>query len=188
MRNKKVCIISGNPVKDSFSGRLAKAYGEKLRKLGNRVEIIYLGDLKFDPVLRYGYKKDQVWEKDLMAAAEKLLAADHLVFVYPIWWGAMPALLKGFIDRVFLPGVTFKYKKGLGREEMLVGKTAEILVSMNAPVWYYRLVLGAPGEKIMKMAVLEFCGVRNIGVKYLGEMRKFKDESDWERLVERLIK
>ena len=110
--SKRVLVILGHPATNSFCGALADSYSEGANAAGNEVQFISLGSLSFDPILHNGYNTIQELELDLVAAKEAITWAQHIVFVYPIWWGAMPALLKGFIDRIFLPGFAFKYREG----------------------------------------------------------------------------
>ena len=109
--NKNILVILGHPDTDSFCGALCKAYIDSAKKHGSEVRQLHLGELKFDPVLWKGYNKIQELEPDLVNAQELIQWSNHIVFVYPNWWGAMPALMKGFFDRVFLPGFAFKYRE-----------------------------------------------------------------------------
>lgn len=76
------------------------------------MEEIRLRDLKFNPILEYGYRKRTELESDLLDSQKKILWADHIVWIYPVWWGSVPALLKGFLDRVLIPGFAFKKREG----------------------------------------------------------------------------
>ena len=94
-------------------------------------------------------------------AQEDILWAEQLVFVFPIWWGATPALLKGFFDRTFLPGFAFKYREDSPfPEQLLKGRTAHLLVTMDTPPWYYRWVYRMPGLHQMRKTTLAFCGIK----------------------------
>ncbi|ENO94605.1 hypothetical protein C662_00210 [Thauera sp. 28] len=110
--NKRILVVLGHPDNDSFCRAIADSYIDGAKAAGNEVQLISVGDLAFDPVLHKGYTAIQELEPDLVAGQAAITWAQHIVFVYPIWWGAMPALLKGFIDRVFLPGFAFKYREG----------------------------------------------------------------------------
>ena len=122
-------------------------------------------------------KSDSLLEPDLLAAQADITWAHHLVWVYPIWWGAMPALLKGFIDRVLLPGYAFKYRKGSSLwDKLLAGRSAELLVTMDSPPWYFRWVTRMPGHHQMKKAILEFCGIRPVRVHSFGPVRSASAE------------
>lgn len=163
--HKKIVVILGHPDKDSYCGALADEYSRAAKSSGAKVRQICLGDMQFDPILWKGYKVIQKLEPCLVQAQEDIKWADHIVFVYPIWWGVMPALMKGFIDRIFLPGFGFNFRKGsLFWDKHLRGKSARLIVTMNAPSIVYRLMLGAPGHKMMKTGVLGFCGVRPVRI------------------------
>jgi putative NADPH-quinone reductase len=93
------------------------------------------------------------------------LAADHLVIIYPNWWSTYPALLKGFIDRVFLPNFAFKYLENSPiPAKLLKGKTARIIVTMDTPKWYYWLIYRSPGHNSMKKGILEFSGISPVKI------------------------
>jgi len=106
-----ILVILGHPDTNSFCGSLTKAYIDSAKASGSEVRELQLGKLEFDPILWNGYNKIQELEPDLAKAQELILWSNHIVFVYPNWWGAMPALMKGFFDRVFLPGFAFKYRE-----------------------------------------------------------------------------
>jgi len=126
----------------------------------------------FDPVLYEGYKVVQPLEADLVLAQNEIKSADHIVIVFPIWWGGMPALLKGFIDRVFLPGFAFKYREGsLWWDKLLQGKSAHIIATMDTPPWYFRFFYKDAGINQMKRTILQFCGVAPVKVTRIGSVK-----------------
>ena len=159
---KKILIINGHPDKESFNAALTEAYAKGAgAQARTKVDVIYLADLTFDPILRYGYRKRTELEPDLLKAFELLKEADHTVWVYPTWWGGMPALLKGFIDRLFLPGFTFQYRENSPFwDKLMKGKTARVITTMDAPIWYYRLAYNSAGHKAIKRVILGFCGFK----------------------------
>ncbi len=173
---KKVLVILGHPKKQSYNGALADAYATGAEKAGADVRRIYLGDLDFDPVLRHGYHQIQELENDLKIAQDNISWAEHLVFVYPVWWGAMPALLKGFIDRIFLPGFAFKYiDQNKTPEQYLKGRSAHLIITMDGPAWYYNWIMGAPGDKMMKKAVLNFSGTSPVRITRIGSLISYSE-------------
>ncbi len=105
---KNILIINGHPHKESLNFGLAEAYKKGALESGYHVEEIIIADLNFNPNLQYGYQKRMELEPDLLDAWEKIKRADHMVWVHPVWWSGLPAITKGFIDRLFLPGFTFK--------------------------------------------------------------------------------
>ena len=96
---KKILIIDGHPGENSFCAAIADAYAKGAQSPEIEVEVLSLRNLKFDLNLRHGYRKIQELESDLVEAQKKIKWCEHLVVIYPIWWGSMPALLKGFLDR-----------------------------------------------------------------------------------------
>jgi NAD(P)H dehydrogenase (quinone) len=175
---KNILLILGHPASQSFCGLLASVYESAAKSSGFNVETIQIGSLDFNPNLGNGYENrtETSLEKDIERCQYLITWAHHLVFVYPTWWGAQPALLKGWIDRVFLPGFAFKYRTDSPLpEKLLKGKTARVITTMGAPAWYYRWVYGAPGDKLLKKAVLEFCGIKPVSVTHIGQARHISE-------------
>lgn len=157
---KNVLIINGHPDSKSLCTELAESYARGVKNTDAQYKIIHLGNLDFDPILHYGYRQRTELEDCLLEAQQDILWANHLVFVYPVWWGTYPALLKGFIDRVFIPGFAFKYRENsLLWDKFLKGKSARLIVTMDSPSWYNRLVYRNASQVILKKAILGFCGV-----------------------------
>ncbi len=170
--NKRTLVILGHPATNSLCGAMADAYVETARAAGHEVRLIRLGEQGFDPVLHQGYEKIQPLEASLQSVQADILWAQHLVFVYPTWWGAMPALLKGFFDRAFLPGFAFKYRENSSMwDRLLAGRSAHLLVTMDSPPWYYRFVSRMPGHQQMKKTILEFCGIKPVAITSFGPVR-----------------
>lgn len=158
---KKLLIIQAHPNPDSFCQALADAYEAGARSTDCEVRRLNLHELDFDLVLHQGNRGAQPLEPDLVGAQQSLGWAEQLVFVYPNWWGSMPALLKGFIDRTLLPGFAYKYRANSPLwDKLLSGRSASLLVTMDTPSWYYRWVWHRPGHNQMKHTVLGFCGIK----------------------------
>ncbi|HCM34418.1 MULTISPECIES: NAD(P)H-dependent oxidoreductase [Chryseobacterium] len=174
---KKIAIINGHPNKESFNFGVASAYKEGAVKSGAEIKEIIIADLNFNPNLQFGYQKRMELEPDLIKAWEIIKWADHLVWVHPVWWGGLPALMKGFIDRLFLPGFAYKYRENsVWWDKLLKGKTAHIITTLDQPGWYYWLMYGKPSVNQLKKSTLEFCGVKPVKVTYLGIIRDSKEE------------
>lgn len=170
--NKRILVLLGHPDTASLCAALAEAYADAARDAGHEVRTMHLGELAFDPILHEGYRRIQALEPDLVSAQASVLWAEHLVFVYPVWWGTMPALLKGFFDRVFLPGFAFKYRDGSAWwDRLLSGRTARLLVTMDTPPWYYRWIYRMPGHNQMRRTILEFSGIKPVKTSSFGPVR-----------------
>ena len=185
---KKVLIINGHPSPDSFNAALAGAYQRGARAAGAEVREIIIARLQFAPNLAYGYRQRTELEPDLLAAWDAIRWADHLVWVHPVWWGGLPALTKGFIDRLFLPGRAFRYRAdSVWWDKLLTGKSARIITTLDQPGWYYWWFYGRPSVNQLKRSTLEFCGVRPVGVTYVGPVRQSGPEqrAGWLRDAER---
>ncbi|HCN51848.1 MAG TPA: NADPH:quinone reductase [Chryseobacterium sp.] len=174
---KKIAIINGHPNKDSFNFGVAAAYKEGAAESGAEIKEIVIANLNFNPNLQFGYQKRMELEPDLLNAWEIIQWADHLVWVHPVWWGGFPALMKGFIDRLFLPGFAYKYRENsVWWDKLLKGKTAHIITTLDQPGWYYRLMYGRPSVNQLKKSILGFCGVKTKKVTYIGIVRDSKED------------
>jgi NAD(P)H dehydrogenase (quinone) len=169
---KRILVILGHPSAASLCGAIADSYIAGAKAAGQDVRLVRLGNLKFDPILHNGYNTIQPLEPDLVAAQESIVWAEHLVFIYPIWWGSIPAILKGFFDRLFLPGFAFKFRKdALMVDGLLAKRTAHLIATMDTPPWYYRWVYRMPGHNQMKRTILEFCGIKPVAVTSFGPVK-----------------
>lgn len=186
---KRILLILGTPKHDSFCHAIADAYVRGARSQGHAVRQLRLGELQFDPILREGYGQQQTLEPDLLEAQRQIHWAEHLVFVYPVWWGGVPALLKGFFDRIFLPGFAFKYRhRSQLWDKLLSGRTADLLVTLDTPAWYFRWIYGAPAHRQMVRTILGFCGIKTRRLSEFTPVRPSSEEQRqrWLRKAEQL--
>ncbi len=187
--NKNILLILGHPNDDSMSHKIMDRYKISATGSGATVREIIVRNLNFQPILFKGYKRTDALEDDILKAQDDITWAQHVVMVYPNWWGTYPALFKGFIDKVLWPGFAFRYKTGILKwEKLLTGKSARIIVTMDTPGWYYRWVQGAPGHRAMKKATLEFCGFHPVKVTTFAPVKKADDKrvERWLKKVEKL--
>lgn len=157
---KQILVIDAHPGSDSLCSALAAAYSAGATGMGAEVERIDLRDLEFDPVLHEGYKQEQTWEPDLKRAWQAIEGAAHICFVYPTWWGGHPALMQGFIERVFLPGKVMDYHEDGTWDRLLSGRTADLITTMDSPPWYYRWINRNCGLRRVKQTIMEFTGIK----------------------------
>jgi putative NADPH-quinone reductase len=173
-------VILGHPRLGSYNNALSQAYARGAKEAGAEVKHLELARLEFKSNITeapdYDNKTGKI-ESALKEAQDLIRWANHLVFVYPTFWGDMPALLKAFIDRTFLPKFAFSYRKNSPlQDKLLKGKTARIITTMDAPIFYYQLMYRAPGTNALKRAVLHFCGVKPVHVTEIGRMRYLTEE------------
>ncbi|WP_159881821.1 NAD(P)H-dependent oxidoreductase [Paenibacillus puerhi] len=174
--SSRILVIIGHPDSQSYCSALARAYIEGASGSGAQIREIDLSKLTFDQNLRYGYRQRTELEEELKEAQALIKWADHLVFVYPTWWGTMPAILKGFFDRVFLPGFAFKYREHSSLwDKLLSGKSARLIVTSDTPSWYNRWIYKQAGHQVMKRNILKFCGIAPIRVTEIGPVRPSSD-------------
>ncbi len=184
---KKILILQGHPDTESFNHALHLAYRKGALSSGAEIKEIFVGELQFNPNLKFGYRKRTDLEPCLVEAQEKIKWCDHIVLIYPIWWGAMPAILKGFFDRVFLPGFAFKKREGsVWWDKYLVGKTARVISTLDQPVWFYKLVNGAPSDKVIRRLTFRFVGIHPTKITNIGPVRLSTNEfrESWLRKIE----
>jgi len=157
--NKKILIINGNPNKNSLSRAIASAYKRGAEEKFHVVKMLNLCELKFDPVLRGEYSKRTKVEKDIKKSQELIRWADHLLIIYPVWWHTMPALMKGWFDKTFLPNFGFKYVKGKRLPtKLLEGKSAQMIKTSGGPWWLHGLP-GPTDNLLWKFGTLGYMGI-----------------------------
>lgn len=187
----KILVINGHPAKDSFCDTIAKTYAKAAAGSGKDVVVMNLYDLNFNLNFTGSYNREMHTsdENDILMTREKIKWAQHIVVVHPVWWGSVPALLKGFLDRILIPGFAFKYKKNSPFwDKLLSGRTATIIYTADTPIWYYNLIYQAPSVNMMRKRVLGFCGIKTTEVLGFGSMRFTKPEQrkKWLEKIEKL--
>lgn len=174
---KTVLILNAHPNKDSFCHALAQSYLSGAKSSSAEVKLINIIDLKFDPILKTSNSQDTNLEPDILSIQKEIAKTNHLVFVYPNWWGTYPALLKGFFDRVFTSGFAFRYRsKAPLPEKLLKGRTARVIVTMDTPAWYYRFGYKKPGHNSIKKSILGLCGISPVKITTLSPIRNSTEE------------
>ena len=174
----RIALIQAHP--DPAGGHLchalAQAYAEGAREAGREVRVIDVARLDF-PLLRSPKDwNDGEVPASLRPAQDAIHWADHLVFVFPLWLGDMPALLKAFLEQIARPGFAFEKVEGnpLGRK-LLTGRSARVIVTMGMPALVYRWYFRAHSVKSLERNILGFVGIGPIhetlvgGVDGLGE-------------------
>jgi len=185
-----VLIIIGHPGKNSFNHALADAFIKGAQKNNTTtIKTLEISEMNLDLAMT-GFDKDKPEIDSIREAQEMIKWADHIIFIYPIWWATMPAMLKAFFEQVFDSGFAFKYKKSkkfVKWDKYLKGKTSQIISTMDSPPWYYRYFVGDPGYKTIK-DIMNFCGIKVTGRTYFGSVKVSTDDQrrKWLEKAERL--
>lgn len=165
----RIAVVDGHPdrSKERFCHALAAAYAEGAKRGGHEVRVITLADLDI-PFLR---SQDE-WTHgklppQLAETQDALKWADHLVIVYPLWLGDVPAYLKAFLEQVARPGFAFAGAHSL-RPAALKGKTARIIVTMGMPAFVYRWFFLKHSVTSLKRNVLNFVGIAPVRETIIG--------------------
>ncbi len=155
-------VIVGNPKPQSLCRALGEAYVEGARVGGHESRLVDLAELDFDPILRTGFDVPNI-EPDLAAAQDAIRAADHVVFVWPLYFALPPALLKAFFERAFVADFAVEIGPpsagGMPNyTPLLTGKSARQVITMQMPSLVYRLIASSLAARAVEHGVLRFCG------------------------------
>lgn len=185
----KIAIIVGHPQQQTLCDGLAEAYERGAKAAGHEVKLFALSKLQFDPILHEGYRREQPLEPDLQAAYDWMAAAEHWVFVFPLWCGDMPALLKGFFERILQPDLIRRH----GTEQAMnwrifENKSARIIMTMGMPTLFYRFWYGASTIRLMKRNILHFIGVKPVRHTLFGMVADVSTDKrhEWLKQMEAL--
>ena len=162
-----ILIVTGHPKKDSHTPIIASTYKKEAESLGHVVKTLDVYAQEY--VLPYmDFVKDSLDmtdQKKIKAMQDMVLWAHEIVIVHPVWWGAMPAGLKNWMDAIFVPRFAYKYNEKGKAESILDGKIAKVFVTAGSFAPYYRIPLiktFTPLHIIWKYALLGFCGIELI--------------------------
>ncbi len=173
MTQKRIFILNGHPAAESLTGSVAESYADAARRAGHHVRMTNLHDLQFDPDYGFGgYVNQKPLEPELEQVLQDLEWAEHVVVATPMWWGGLPAKLKGLFDRALLPGRAFDTrnttKLGLPAP-LLTGKTGRVLLLSDTPGWFFRVMYRNAMVVQIQQQILEFVGIKPVKVtKFAG--------------------
>lgn len=167
----KILVIQGNPdpAGGHFGHALAASYAEAATAAGHEVRILEVAKLDFPLLQTSAQWQDEPPVEAIRAAQELIEWADHLLIVFPLWLGDMPAVLKAFFEQALRPGFALgKAQAGRMPQKLLKGRSARILVTMGMPAFFYRIFYRAHSVKSLKRNILEFCGVSPVRATLIG--------------------
>ena len=181
----RLLFVHAHPVPESFNTALYAAAVDSARAKGHEVRLIDLNAEQFNPIMsadeRRGYTEDVQIPVDVQPHIEALQWAEGLILVYPTWWYSQPAILKGWMDRVWRPGIAFtlhdegqRLRAGLTNIR-LIG----VITTFGSPWWFWTFLIGAPGRKIV-LRGLRFCTNKRTRTFWLG-LHAIDDQNEASR-------
>jgi putative NADPH-quinone reductase len=161
---RRIAVIQGHPDPEAHHllHALANSYAEGASSAGHEVRRLEVAKFEFLLLRTQSEFETGGLPPGLVQAGEDLRWAQHWVFLFPLWHGTMPALLKGFLEHIFRPGFAMEYKKNGFPKRLLAGRSARIVVTMGMPVLLYRWYFGAYGLRSFERSMLSFAGIRPI--------------------------
>lgn len=163
----KAAIVFNHPYEGSFCNAILKSVTDGFHKAQHEVDVIHLDNEGFNPVMTAAdlkaFKERKPVDPKVIEYKQRLDDADHLVFIFPIWWELMPALTKGFIDKVIFPGVAYDYTpSGYGMFPLFKKvKRVTVITTMNTPGFLYRIVFGNAIRKAIMTGTFWKMGYKN---------------------------
>jgi putative NADPH-quinone reductase len=167
---RKILTVNGHPDSrpERFCAALAAAYQDAARNGGHDVRRIDVGALAFPLLMRNEDFSRPTTSPDIARAQRDIQWAEHLVFVFPLWLGATPALLKGFLEMVACGGFGFNAGADGDPKRGLKGKSARLIVTMGMPATAFRLIFGGFGVRAFERGILRLAGAYPVHKTYCG--------------------
>ncbi len=185
-------IVTAHPLAESLCAATTRYLAERLQAAGHDVSLKDLYADRFDPALsateRASYYSGPFAGESVATETQRLRAAEGLVLVFPTWWFGPPAILKGWFDRVWAPGVAYDHAPGFGTIEPRLGNLREMLVvtSLGAPWWVDRLVMRRPVRRILKTALVQTCApqcrFRMVSIYKSERLTQLQVHRFWQRI------
>jgi putative NADPH-quinone reductase len=198
----KTLIVFNHPYEGSYCNAILEAVQSGLKKGHHPVDLIHLDKDNFDPVMRGKdllafVKAREDAESALSMVDEQVLdykrrleEAEHLVFIFPVWWELMPALTKGFIDKVIFPGIAYEYtEKGRMVSRLHNIKRVTIITTMNTPSVIYRFIFGNAIKKSLLTGTFWKIGYSNRKWISLNMVKNASDKKrkQWLQKIENIF-
>jgi putative NADPH-quinone reductase len=173
----RITIIDGHPdaEHEHFVHALADAYGEGAAEAGHDIRRIKVGALDFPIIRSQADWKESPVPPAISEAQDAVSWAEHLVFLYPLWLGDVPALFKGFLEQVARPQFAFRYREKGFPEKLLTGRSARVIVTMGMPGFVYSLMYRGHSLKSLERNILGFVGIAPIRHTIIGRVDSGED-------------
>ena len=163
----KCLVVITHPLQNSLCKLLTDQVVNKLNEMRHEVMIEDLYDQKFDPALtvneRESYYSDKYELSNVAIQVARLQEAEALILLFPTWWFSFPAMLKGWFDRVWGPGVAYDHASDFGPIKPRLNNLKKVLVitTLGSPWWVDKLLMRQPVKKVLKMALLGTCAPKS---------------------------
>ena len=183
---KKNLIICCAPVTDSCSNKIKNKLAEILTKRNENVEIRDLYALKFDPVITENdiFSAFQGnYSEDIKKEQEYIKNADNVILIFPIYSSSMPALMKGYIDRVLSQNFAYSYNEDGSMNKLITGKTISTFSPMGAPLEYYEKSGIKSAMDSIFSVTFSFRGFEVLGIHYFSSDNREEKLSELENLI-----
>ena len=189
----RIVIVFNHPYEKSYNEAILRAVTRGLQSANNEVDLIHLDNDRFNPVmsredLKAFVEREQI-DPQVKDYCERLKMANHLIFIFPIWWDLMPAATKGFIDRVLCPGVLYDHNpRGFGLVPKLNNlKGVTIITTMNKPKIIYSLFIRNLIKKALFGSVFKKMGYKNTKWISLNRVKSVSHEKrvKWLEVLEK---
>jgi putative NADPH-quinone reductase len=180
-----ILILQGHPDTSDephFDHALAEAYAEAARASGHQVELLRVATLDV-PLMRSEAQWHAEPPDSIKAVQAKMQTADHLVLVFPLWMGMLPASFKAFLEQVLRPGFAFGGAPKPGQHGVLRGKSARVIITMGMPGIFYRWFYRAHAYHALRRNILKFCGIKPVRGSLIGMVDNARQRQRWLQKV-----
>ena len=176
--SKTITIINGHPDGSSerFCSALAQAYADGASSAGHKIHRLDIAKMEFPILCTAEDQKNGTPVESIVTAQNAIMDCDHLVIIYPLWLGTVPALFKAFLEQVFRPGFAYDDKSGGMPKKLLKGRSVRIVITMGMPALIYRWFFFAHSLRSLKRGVLKFCGFGPIRDTIFGMVETVPDK------------
>lgn len=184
----RITIIVGHSQQGTYCEALGEHYKSGALVGGHEVQLFTLSRLRFDPILRQGYGQIQPLEPDLQKVCDAIKSSNHIVIIFPLWCGDMPAMLKGFLERLIQPDlVRIQKTEKFGLNLNIFPRTsARIIVTMGMPALFYWIYFRGYAVKLLRRNILQFIGMRPVRTTVFGMVSSERRRDRSLRTVELL--
>lgn len=190
----KTVIVYNHPYDKSFCHAILERAKNSALKAGHEVDIINLDEDNFNPVMTgkdlLGFVKHEMVDSQAIDYAERIKETDHLILIFPIWWELMPAMMKGFLDKIVFPGTFYHYtKSGFGMYSLMPNLKVTIISTMNTPKLMYRFVYGNALKNALVKGTFKKSGIKNVKWISFNMVKGSSDKKreNWLKKVENIV-